>query len=819
MRKRTTEGDVETNVVWPFLTGYEYLSIPREQIASKKYIPTRDIGKGASFVKGFAPDFLVYANRVPVLVLESKAPDEPAELAYAQARLYAAEVNSSYRSGLNPISFVIGTNGTTLLFGPADAQPTVDWNLAGEVKPGPEALDILRNAGWPALQALGGTFSNLLERQRYFSASYIFGGQARLNRRLGQNSLSDVLSPVIRRYFDTESPEEKDEILEKAYVDSDVNTRYARTFETFLRDKTIPIHAPSVRQIAPHKKDEKHFTDALSHYSSSLPATGSIQLLIGAVGAGKSTFIERFERFLLPDNLKSQIFWVYANFNEAPSNPNLYEKWLCERFVAEFRRRYYSDDPSIQLSVFADKKRDFDFANYLIKDADIHEYNRRLSIELSDWNRDPWIFATSAARYLIGDKRVGVVVVLDNTDRGTREQQLRLFEVAEWFKSETRSCCVVALRDETYERYKSQPPLDAFIHANHFYIRAPRFIDIVRKRLQLSLASLDSGPIKTSISGLGDVVIPVSRVSDFLDTIYRHLFASTTRKISWITEGLSGKSARSALRMFARLIYSPHIDERHFIRVAAAAPNGTGRNPGSGTGPATVQIPEKAILNALMKTDYMYFSDDHGFVFNVIDFSDGTTTSDNFLRVEILQFLVSRRKMAGDVGMEGYFLASSLCQHLGLMGYDPRDVLTELNWCDKHNLLVTERSGDRDLVETDIVKAHASAYVHIGLLMDRIEYLANCMLTTKVFDQHLANRVADIWNVLGPDFDISLDKKRELLRRLKEYVAYWSKRRDSLFPMSAQIGEAPAIILQGIERSIERAENIQPPLPLERRRR
>ncbi len=799
--ERITEADVENRVVWPLLTGIEYLSVPSAQIASKAFIPARDIGKGAALVRGFIPDFLVYASRLPVFAIEAKAPDEPVELAYAQARLYAAEINSSYRSGLNPVQWVLGTNGTQLFFGPWDAQPIVQWSIPkGGLQSGRETLEIVAHAGWPTLQAEAARHANLLRRERYVSAAYIFGGQAKLNQQLGPNSLSDALAPIIRKYFDTESPEEKDDILEKAYVDSDATTRYARAFENFLRDKNVPIYAPSVKPVDTERRRERHLTGALSDYAHFLPPSGSIQLLIGDVGVGKSFFIERFERFLLPEALRKQLFWVYANFNTAPPTPSGYEQWICDQFLESFKNEYYSDDPAIQLSVFADRRKDFDYANFLIKDADPHEYNRRLSAELSDWNRDSRIFTKSASRYLIGDKRIGIVCVFDNTDRGTREQQLRLFEVAEWFKTETRSCCVVALRDETYERYKNEPPLDTFVHSNHFYIKRPRFIDIVRKRLQLAMAVMPDGGLRTSVAGLGNVIIENSRVAKFLDTVFQHLFASTSRKISWITEGLSGKNARSALQMFARMIYSPHIDERHFIRV--------------GTAGGDRAIPERAVLNALMKTDYLYFADDHGFVSNVWDFSDDTETSDNFIRTEILGFLVSRRKFIGDVGMEGYFHAGRLCEHLGLMGYDPRDVMTELNWCAKRGLIDSDYHGDRTLVESDVVKAHASAFVHTTLLMSKMEFAVNCALTMKTFDRPLAEKVANAWSNLGEDHDIGTHRKRDIVVSLIEYFEFWAKRREGLFPLSKDIGVAPGLIMEGLERARSYHEDLlarQPP--------
>lgn len=786
-KSRITEGDVESQIAWPLLTRSDFLGIPHSQVASKRFIPIRDIGKGASFVKGFAPDYLVYSNGHPFLAIEAKAPDETAEIAYAQARLYAGEINSSYGPDVNPVRWILGTNGRKVLFGPWDSQPSVTWSLADALVPSKESEQIRVSAGWVAIQAYSSAFLQRIERARYFNASYLFGGQARLNRRLGQNSLSDVLAPVIRRYFDSESPEEKDEILEKAYVDSELTTRYARTFENFLRERTVPIQAPSVKTVAPTRRDEKHFTGALADYSATLPSTGAVQIMVGAVGAGKSTFIERFQRFLIPQSLKESIFWAYANFNDVPPDPAKYEEWICEQFVEQFKAKYYGSDPQIQLAVFADRKRDFDFNNFLIKDSDPYEYNRRLSIELSDWSRDPRIFASSAARYLVGDKRIGIVCIFDNTDRGSRDQQLRLFEVAEWFKAETRACCVIALRDDTYERYKNEAPLDAFVHSNHFYIRAPRFIDIVRKRLQLALDALPSAPVATAVAGLGNVVISSDKVSEFLDAVFRHLFSSSSRKISWITEGLSGKSARTALRMFARLIYSPHIDERHFVRVGSTA---------------GATIPERSILNALMKTDYLYFAEDHGFVSNIFDFSDDTKTSDNFLRLEILQFLVDRRKFRGEIGIEGYFQVSGICEKLAIFGYESRDVLKEVSWAVRRGLVISEFT-DRDAVESDVVRAHASAYVHTTLLTKRLEYIPNCALTMKIFDRPSAERIAEVWNLTRNDYDISFDRKKELLRLLRDYFFVQLERRRSQFPLSVESPTATDKLMETIEKLLQ----------------
>jgi len=49
---------------------------------------------------------------------------------------------------------------------------------------------------------------------------------------------------------------------------------------------------------------------------------------------------------------------------------------------------------------------------------------------------------------------------------------------------------IVNLRDVTFETHRDEKPLDAFINAINFYIRPPRFAQVIRKRLELMMETL-----------------------------------------------------------------------------------------------------------------------------------------------------------------------------------------------------------------------------------------------------------------------------------------------------------------------------------------
>ena len=61
-----------------------------------------------------------------------------------------------------------------------------------------------------------------------------------------------------------------------------------------------------------------------------------------------------------------------------------------------------------------------------------------------------------------------------------RDQQLAIFEAAPMVQRSHACFVVVNLRDSTFEAHRDEPPLDAFANAINFYIKAPRFAQVIR---------------------------------------------------------------------------------------------------------------------------------------------------------------------------------------------------------------------------------------------------------------------------------------------------------------------------------------------------
>jgi hypothetical protein len=618
-----SESDVEQAFIWPLLTSETYLDIPADAIRTQDSLQILIIDKG-SHKRRYRPDYVIYSDAIPVAIVEAKAPLENIYEGFREAQLYAHEINKHYTSELNPATKVCCTNGVELAYGNwDDSKPNVISVRA--LAPGTDNLAVFRSEfGWSYLQDHSSSFIKRYYPSDYYNPYEVLGeNRVRLSK-IGSNSFAEDLAPLLRRYFESDNQEFEDEIIEKAYVASDEITKYERMFENFLRDRISPLDDKAAQVLEPSRKEEPKLTSKIENSNKLKELPGYLQLIIGAVGAGKSTFIKRYFEFLIPPELKKRTIFVYFNFNEAPDDFEEQKIWLCNSFIegiSQTNRQHVDlEDTNGLKGVFSQEIRNKEGAYKLLKKVSQDEFDKRLASDLLKWMDDRFLFARSLSRHLGGEKGLNLVFAFDNVDTKDRDSQLRIFKTAQWFKAQTRSFCMISLRDTTFETYKTEPPLDTFIKSANFYIQPPRFVDMVRRRLDLSISSLIAQAdqiLEYEIEGLGKVKYPKTSLGLFLNAIYLDLFKGN-RKITMILEGLAGRNARRALEMFSAILKSGHLDARDFT--AAMLSGGQGR------------LSEHQLIRSLMRTDYLYFFESHGFIHNIYDFPPEAKVKNHILK-------------------------------------------------------------------------------------------------------------------------------------------------------------------------------------------
>ncbi|HEV2202744.1 MAG TPA: hypothetical protein VGR73_23240, partial [Bryobacteraceae bacterium] len=336
------------------------------------------------------------------------------------------------------------------------------------------------------------------------------------------------------------------------------------------------------------------------------------------------------------------------------------------------------------------------------------------------------------ADYVVGSCGEILVVVMDNVDRLDLDSQLNAFQAALSFMALTRSFVILQMRDETYERFKDKPPLDTYRSGITFHISPPRFIDVVKRRLELSLEYLtrEASDVQryTLESGVR-ISYPKSELGSFLRELYIELF-ERKHNIARILEALAGRDVRRALEMFVSVITSGHLS------VSAITSNVMGAK--------TIPIREHSVLKILMRTDYRFASDHSGYIINVMGFNKEWERPDNFLLSEILYFLYTNRKRRGQIGLEGYFTCRYLADELQRYGYIPEDVLQAMRFLLGKQLITADHMNFAGVEFTDSVRILAAGFMHLRILPERLEYLYGVLPTTPISDLGAVQKIAAV---------------------------------------------------------------------------
>lgn len=801
--KLRTESDVEQKLLFPFLTHASFLALPESWIRTKEYMTPTEIDKAAGKRYGYVPDYSVWLKGIPLLIVEAKAPDVAIEVGLREARLYAGEINKRYPPQINPIGFVFASNGDQ--FGLSEWDSEVETLIVPciEAAPGSEVLQALQNAiGKFELDKKAEKLAAHFQYRNFYRVAEFMGGQARLNQQLGVNEFAEPLFPTLTKYFGTDSDLVSDEIVDRAYVASDELTTYEGVLETYLKDRVTDIAGNLIKPIDTSKKQATGISTEIQKFASNPVFYSRVQLIIGSVGAGKSLFIQRFYRRLMSKEVAERTRWAFINFNVMPPGHDDLQNWISEQFIASFSKTNNVDlDDLKQIEkIFATELKRFEKGPAKpLKTADNQEYLRRRASLLDELVKDAPKFAECITRHFSGERRFGIVIVFDNVDRRSREKQLLIFESAQWFKDITRALLLINLRDSTFETHKDEPPLDAFINAINFYVRPPRFSQVIRKRLELVLEALPKEVAKqqeyTLTSGY-KIRYPASRLGEFLMGIYLSLFHRRTVQVAAALEGLVAKDVRRALAMFGDIIVSPHIPTNQITGAALTA--------------GEFRLQEYRIIRALMRGRYKYFNGRSAYVRNILSADLEHNRPSNLLNADILEFLIRNRKSKIDFTQEGYAAVETVIKKMGRLGYDEQDSFDAIHTLVTWGLIEPESLVSDSLDEEDAIRVHASGFMHMRFFIERSEYLIGITTNLQFVSRNLAIDVGALWSGQEHRPDLSLHSKRRLMRMLRNYIAFEYERRCKRHPFYEEDGFGGRVLLRAVERATDHINNLVP---------
>ncbi len=723
-----TESDVEQKLIWPLLT----ISIPSglglraSDVLTKPNIRRIEIGKGTAR-KLYFPDYIVVIGGLPMLVVEAKAPGTDLSLALDEARLYGNEINALFPSGINPCSRIIVSNGHRLFSSPVDSMlPDIELQhldlSAGNIS-------FARLVNCCRRDALQQTADNL--RRKFKKSGFIrpinqIGGPAFQNEELAPNTFGATIVGDYGHVFSPMTREDRARIARHAYIASLRRQRYLEPIDRLIRGAVSPTE--NSLKAFENTSDPKELTQALRDRQR---LANQILLLVGSVGSGKSTFMDYVSMVALPDDLRQRSVWARINLNEAPLAPAVAYSWLANAIREELSQTV-SDVESLDalMKILGPELNALRKGPLALLDQNSNEYKNFIVTELIRLQNDVITFAKCLARYLCGGPNKLLIIVLDNCDKRTRDEQLTMFQVAEWVRTEFKCLVVLPLRDVTFERHRQEPPLDTALKGLVFRIEPPPFIDVLQARVRLALEEMHAtaetkGTLSYVLPNGIKVTYPASDQALYLASILRSLYEHD-RFVRRIMTGLAGRDVRRALEIFLDFCTSGHIGEDEIYKIRFFE--------------GEYVLPLSVIARVLLRMQRRFYDGDKAHIKNIVQCVPDDALPDHFVRLSILHWLEQHQRIQGPAGVEGFHATGTVIQNLVQLGHDAIRVSEEMLYLIKEGCVVAEHLRTDHIDDGDLVRLTASGLVHLQLMASP-DYLAACAEDTWIADCEFAHSV------------------------------------------------------------------------------
>lgn len=724
------ESDVEQKFIYPLLTENAPigLSIPPAVVQTKVNIRRLSIGKGAD-QKLYFPDYLIVDMGFPLVVVEAKHPSESVEEGYRQARLYAAELNALYAHGLSPAKYVIASNGVELWFGYSDhVEPVQRVRCETLGIYSPEIAEFISLLSWKQLSTYAYTLAKSQRPADLFKTRRLLGGGGIQNEEVAINSFGATVTATISNIFNPQSLEDRVNIVKNGYIPSLRRQRYIDPIDRIIRAAKPPCEIDAKRLENSSKPSE-----IIDKLKTSKSLEHKVLLVIGSVGSGKTTFIDYLQEVALPKDIVNSSVWCRLNMNTAPVSADEIYSWLRNEIIESCRKSLPNldfDDLDIIRKLYGVEISKFAKGVGKLYQEDTITYNNKLGEYIEGLQRDTHLVATAHVRFCCGEREKLCLIVLDNCDKKTRDEQLLMFEAAQWLQKEFRCLVILPLRDETYDNHRDQPPLDTVLKDMVFRIEPPLFQSVLMSRVQLALQAMSSSSsekLSFSLPNGFHVDYPKSEQAFYLTSIIKSLFEHD-RFARRMIVGLAGRNMRKALEIFLEFCSSGYIGDDQIFKIIQSEGNHV--------------LPFHQVATVILRMNRRYYDSDHSYIKNVFAATQDDASPSFFCRYMILKWLRNRFKKTGAASLPGYFPKREVKHSLVPYGLSPEVLDREFNYLLAGQCIIAEHLRVDYCSDDDLVRLGPAGFVHLDLI-GNVNYLAAIAEDTFFEDRLQAERIAN----------------------------------------------------------------------------
>ena len=560
-------------------------------------------------------------------------------------------------------------------------------------------------------------------------------------RKKNRNPLFPIIGEIVRRVFqDLASEEAESEILEHCYVESPKKT-----------DKQKPYMDRETTALHVSKKDAGDFQQRIT---SSLNADKTdhteVIFLIGSVGVGKSTFIQRFRKVLAKIEIDNKGIWIYINFKHFSDTGESLDSFIFNQIDNILTSEY----SSLGLDEWDFLKQAYHAEYEKLKRGPLqplYKHNQK-EFELKFGNKVEEWYAHEKEKHFTkilssASKRLSksIFLVFDNADQLDTDTQNKIFLAAQKLAETIKCYALIAMREESYWKNRDAGPLNAF-HTTAYHVQPASLKQVISKRFQYAKNLI----ARNDFDARHDVNVTNDELLKIFDRLVQTLLGHDENYINFI-ESTSARDTRRALDTIAAFMISGHTNIDTILKDERR------------TRPKRFPIPFHEFLNAIILRDNESFTESYCDALNIFNVT-GSSDASNFNRVAVLGRILHAKNSKTEIG-NGYVLVEEVindCHSVGILPVTTVSILTTLN---SRRLIETETTIKDDITSSKYVRATVSGYYYINELSKLFGYLDLIIYETPISSNNYFVKLKKLYGEMNA---INSNKPGARLKRVEK---------------------------------------------------
>jgi len=236
---------------------------------------------------------------------------------------------------------------------------------------------------------------------------------------LRRNRINAQLQPIITYIFEDIAAQDDPELLKSCYVHTGSLRIVARDLDVVITD-AIPqqLIDEGTRAIKQTEDDVGVFGSKLE--DAIRDKRGELYLLLGGIGAGKTTFLKRYEELLAQKLLEQKAYTFHLDFLLAPLESGTLETFVWNEVIETVRRKYTTDgieERRYLKTIFKDKLGNIGRTALRGKRKHTEEYELAIGPHLLKWQEDLSDYVPKLLKFASVLRKKSVVLFIDNVDQ------------------------------------------------------------------------------------------------------------------------------------------------------------------------------------------------------------------------------------------------------------------------------------------------------------------------------------------------------------------------------------------------------------------